>query len=624
MDKLNSRRNFLKKTVAASAGLSFTMTGIGTANAKGRSGALRWDRKGRRITVRMPAPSSVSTVEIRIHSSANDYIWEYSDISPDAPKVDHEQTRGVWMESFDKGIEELMNSSQEERFPTVDFVIQPRMEAVFEMKLKEAGEYEFNANGRKPLTEQIRIPDEQVGHWGNRFVQDPKTNKIEAFYMAAKVTKQDSEIEFEFDTLRDDWTGTVSVHDFESKKQLASVPVTWNQTLPKVSTGKGVSRERMIESLSWGTKYILECQDTNPDSDTYGGEFLHYDLAGKTRLRADWSWSWGPSARMLLNASRIEGVDAGMTSRQLMRRAIDLGYASMRQQILEPSHPAYGLVRTIGTEASTADSLFLVGWGWIPLYKATGDYRFLEAGKKVGDTCKKLLDKYNDVWLPQKYILEEKDWAKIMSFETSMGLPGLAHLYLETGEEVYRETMIRLADMLIRVFEREDGLWKVFYLEETGKAVPVNYWTKALGYVVDGLIEAHKAAPEKGYLEKGRRIADHVLKAQLPEGAWTLRFDREAQYVGICDKSTTLWAGMMIRLYKMTGNKAYYESGMRAIEWCMDHQYFGDDPVARGGFVAQNWASGINFRHWWPVVITYSVSFFGDAVSEALSLDEWK
>jgi hypothetical protein len=30
------------------------------------------------------------------------------------------------------------------------------------------------------------------------------------------------------------------------------------------------------------------------------------------------------------------------------------------------------------------------------------------------------------------------------------------------------------------------------------------------------------------------------------------------------------------------------------------------------------------FRHWWDVVVTYTVSFFGNSLLEALSLDEWQ
>ena len=617
----------MTKTAAATAGLSFGISALEASGVGGKNGVtntIQLKRNGRTISINLPLPGNVPVVEVRFFSNANNYIFEYDDISPYAPTVDNEQTRAVWMASFDKSSASRRKSSREQRFPVVDLVLKPDMEALIAINLKEPGEYSFNGHGTKPITKEIRIPDERVEHWGNSLILNPKSNSIRKFYIVTKVKCIDSNVNFEFDTLRDDWAGSISIHDAETKELIANTSVASEIKLPNIFTGSGVSRQRMIESFSWATKYILECKNTNPDSDVYGGEFLLYDLSEKTRLRPDWSWSWGPSAKMLLNASRIQGVEAGLNSRQLLRRAVDLGYASLRQQILDPSHPAYGALRTSRKVASTVDTLFLVGWGWIPLYEATRDYRFLEAGKKVADTAKRLLDEYEDVMMPQYYIFEQKAWSNLMSFESSMGLPGLAALYRTTGEETYRQTMIRLADMLIKVFERDDGLWKVFYYEEKGQATPVNYWTKAQGYCVDGLIEAHKAAPDRGYLKKALRITEHVLKAQAADGSWSVRFDRSAKYVGICDKSTALWAGLMIRQYKMTGNEAYLTSGTKAIEWCMDHQYFGEDPVARGALVARNWASGINFLHWWDVVVTYSVAFFGDALAEALSLYEWK
>jgi hypothetical protein len=622
-----NRRDFIRSSSMVAAGASTGLLSRAVASASfpaKKDTLLKVKRIGRLISLDCPLSGKVSSVEVRILSNANNTIFEYDDISPHAPKVDNEHTRGVWMPSYDKSTEARRRSSREQRFPVVDLVLKQGMEAVIVMNVNEPGEYSFNDYGTKPVSKEIRIPGEQLEHWGNRLYLNPKTNSIQTFYIASKVNAVDSSVSFEFDTLRDDWVGSISVHDVDTRELIARTAIAWDRKLPQISTGSGVTRQRMIRSLSWATKYILGCQNTNPDSETYGGEFLLYDLSAKTRLRPDWCWAWGASARMLLNASTIKGVDAGVSAHQLLRRAVDLGHATLRQQILDPSHPAYGVLRTSRSVASTVDTLFLVGWGWMPLYKATGDRRYLEAGEKVADAAKRLMDEYEDIMIPQSFNLKKKTWADMMSFESSMGLPGLAALYQVTGKETYRETMIRLADLLIKAFEQEDGLWRVFFQEKTRQASPVNYWTKALGYCVDGLIEAHQAAPDRGYLQKAIRITEHVMNAQASDGSWTVRFDRSAEYVGICDKSTALWAGLMIRLYKMTGEKAYLSAGTQSIEWCMDHQYFGDDPVARGALVARNWASGITFRHWWDVVVTYSVTFFGDALAQALSLDEWK
>jgi hypothetical protein len=47
-----------------------------------------------------------------------------------------------------------------------------------------------------------------------------------------------------------------------------------------------------------------------------------------------------------------------------------------------------------------------------------------------------------------------------------------------------------------------------------------------------------------------------------------VRFDRSAEYVGVCDNATALCAGLLIRLYKVTGDKTYQAAGINALEWC--------------------------------------------------------
>ena len=77
-------------------------------------------------------------------------------------------------------------------------------------------------------------------------------------------------------------------------------------------------------------------------------------------------------------------------------RAVDLGHATLRKQILDPSHPAYGVLRTSSSVASTVDTLFLVGWGWMPLYKATGDRLYVDAAEKVAEAAKRLIREFGE------------------------------------------------------------------------------------------------------------------------------------------------------------------------------------------------------------------------------------
>ena len=210
----------------------------------------------------------------------------------------------------------------------------------------------------------------------------------------------------------------------------------------------------------------------------------------------------------------------------------------------------------------------------------------------------------NDDIVPQAYNLTEESWLTIMSFETSMGMIGLAEFYLETGDSGHRETMVGFTDLLLDTFEVKDSLWTTVLDSQTGRMAPCNYFTKSFGYIVEGLMAVHKAVPDRGYLETAQKIAEHLLKAQTADGWWPVRWDRTAEDVGVCDKGTALWSCLFLRLYKTTNDRRYLKAGTKALEWCIHNQYFGNDPMARGGIVGRSWPSGIIYRHWFDIITT--------------------
>ena len=632
------RRIFIKYSGATIVGVSTGLLSFAAcdSNSGGKVKSLKVNQNGRLISISRPVSGNLTEVEVCIFSDANQRIFEYSDVSPFAPQAERAQTGEVFDPDWGKKEERDRLANRELRFPVVDIVVEKEMEAVVEIDLQGSGEYCFNGNfypEMKKISEEIRVQSTRIEHWENALLLDPKSNAIHSFYIHTNVLVTDSNLSFEFETLRDDWAGSISVCNPASGELIATGAVSGDVDLPEVSTGSGVNRQRMIDSLSWATKYILQCKNTKPDSPTFGGLFLLYDLAARTRLR-DWPWSWGPSAHMLLKASEIPGLDVGLNSDQLKNAAVDIGNATLRQQILDQEHPAYGILKCTNEPGTTrdhgfdnratpADSLHLVGYGWMPLYKATKDRRFLEAAEKVAEAVKRLMDQSGDKMIPQAYDLKKKTWNENMFFETSMGMKGLAALYLETGQERHRDIMIRFVDILLNAFEREDGLWEATLYGQTGETSPCNFFTKSFGYCAEGLLAAHKAAPERGYLDRAKKITEHVLNAQATDGSWSVRLDRPPEEVGVTDKGTALWAYLFIRLFKTTGDRKYLDAGTKALEWCMDNQYFGEDTVARGGIVGRSWPSGIIYRHWFDMVTTYTVSFFGNALLEALTLDEF-
>ncbi|WP_321290533.1 hypothetical protein [uncultured Sunxiuqinia sp.] len=56
----------------------------------------------------------------------------------------------------------------------------------------------------------------------------------------------------------------------------------------------------------------------------------------------------------------------------------------------------------------------------------------------------------------------------------------------------------------------------------------------------------------------------------------------------------------------------------------MKNQYTGDDKFAKGGIVGDTWASGIVYRHYYPLICTYTMDWFGLAAIEELKILESK
>jgi hypothetical protein len=352
-------------------------------------------------------------------------------------------------------------------------------------------------------------------------------------------------------------------------------------------------------------------------------------MDARTFLRSDWPWTWGIVATLLLQASKVDGLDVGVTMEELRQIAISIADATLVQQITDPKHPAYGLVRTTNepgstwkhgfqNRASTADTLYLVGWAWIPFYKATGDVKYLQASKKAVEAAGKLMDRYSGTMIPQAYDLKDDTFYGHMFFETSMGIIGLSRVYMATKEEKYKKILEEFVNRLLVAFKREDGLWDTWIHEDDDSVAKCNYFTKSFGYCVEGLMEAHIALPQGGFLQQAEKISEMVLEAQFDDGSWAVRWDRTAEEVGKTDKGTALWALLFTRLYKVTKNEKYKIAADKAIIWCMDHQYFGDDLMARGGIVGRAWTSGIVYRHWFDMVTTYTMGFYGNAIVEGL------
>jgi uncharacterized protein YyaL (SSP411 family) len=395
----------------------------------------------------------------------------------------------------------------------------------------------------------------------------------------------------------------------------------------------------VLEGLKAATDFLLRSQNANPTSPTFGGLFLFYDLDAATFRRSDWIWAWGPAIRFLIEVSTIPEVAQEFGRDRLLRAAREIGEASLRFLVEERAHPAYGLVitrfdptiRYDGGHSgfiSPADGYFLAGWGWIPLYEATGDIRFLNATTMLLEQTERLLG--NDPVIEQDFVLATKKWKNWTMDESGFGMEGFAEAFRVTRDSKYRATGRRYLRSLLEVLGREDGLWdRTWHRKDPLREddswpiagpsgvpvrVPTNANTRGLSWAMMGLLAAHRLLPGEGHLEAASRMAEHLIEAQRPEGHWTFQYDRAEREVGISEKGTAIWSVLLYRLYGETKDKRHLEAARKSLGWCMNNRYTGPDALAHGGIAGVSPASGVVYRPWFRLIATYTMSFYGNAL----------
>ena len=123
-------------------------------------------------------------------------------------------------------------------------------------------------------------------------------------------------------------------------------------------------------------------------------------------------------------------------------------------------------------------------------------------------------------------------------------------------------------------FQQEDGLWNRRWSISADQAVPPSRMTRGTGWAMEGLLAMNEMFPNTTYLNYAKRMAEHLIEHQHPDGSWSFVFDAEpgSGLANTSDKATPLWSFLFYRLYKATGNQRYLTVAREALAWCLEHQ----------------------------------------------------
>ncbi len=530
-------------------------------------------------------------------------------------------------------------------FPMIDLQLDHDMKLVLNLEGFTSGDtacWNGNiVNDCRPIQRRM-IYDENLEYWENQLFVISKNARITSVEILQDISKNSTS--FKIHPLSKHWSGTIQIEGLKLKKwtPLADTSITISPQPLKQENPGNLDRSQVDKALLSTVNFLRSSQNTNPLSPYYGGLYLIYDVNNLAFRRSDWVWAYGPSIKLLVEASKVPSINHQLGHENVMTSARLLAESSLRFQINNPEHPANGLTicrydprldTPHGAEGycSPADSYFLAGWGWMPYYQATGDKRFLDAGIFMTEEMERILT-YDEI-VEQDYLLKINKWKNWTMDESGFGMKGAEGVYLATQNEYHQAIGRNYISGLLKHLEREDGLWdRTWHRNSASRADngwPVNkpkgtpqlietkYSTRGLGWAMIGLLASHGMMPDEGYLDKAIRMAEHLMANQQQDGYWSFLF-KGGDENEISVKGTTLWSLLFYELYSYTGDPRHLATARKALQWCISQQERDVNSPIFGGITETNRESGVVYCRWHEVVCTYSMAWFGLALIEEL------
>ena len=574
---------------------------------------------GSRVTVSGSLTETCDRWALEIRSDRNRAISRMSDVARDDPEPPE-------------------NAPEAENwFPVVDICVDAQVSAELRLSGSRATKGVFNSYldktpvdiGEKPSA----IPGSRLLDWENTLYVPSCDADAHLDFALIRTMPHVPSVSLkawaQLELLTPDWGGDIIIHRIDAngarhpddrivleRTSLASPPHRPDQSKPT--------------ALDLTLSYILGSINRTPHSPFKDGLYLHYDLAADTYRNGTWPWCWGPAIKLLLDAAALTDGSHSFSADELVNAAYGIGDCSLRMSIENPNAIYDGFSTTRYTPRTTnppgtidgfqelvntgSDGGFLAGWGWIPLYEATGDKRFLDACETYIAKMRPVLDAFP--MPPQEWLPGIRNWTAFTIDESGFGTEGIAALYQVTGRDDLVDLCRVYVDQHIALFERPDGFWQRQYNFPDGRVDNTEFMTRGMAWAMEGLVAAYRCTRDAKYLQKAVKMADAMLAFQRDDGAWSFRFTGPKPAGGDADKGTAVWCVLLYQLYAETSDPRHLASARRAMKWLENNQYKGPNIHALGGVVSASGEAGITYRMYFPMCCHYTSSFFGLALLE--------
>jgi hypothetical protein len=582
---------------------------------------MKITKAGRTVTVESTLGKKTDVVELRLLSHRNRSIPRFSDPSPRDPNMN-----GFFFRRFHRNV----------MYPVVDVELDGGFEGVLELARVLKGRWSINPHyypqDKTELASVNVLPAARLEHWENWFCYNDCNAEPARFYLRKTFEKPSTDFTTEFVLLSDFWEAEIELWDTnsESPALIDSGSVRYGHEVRHVDSPRDLSRPSLTTALDGCVEYLLKSRQCKPTSPMRRSTHLFYDYDARTYRQRNWLWTTGPGIRALLDAREIPDIAQKYGADELLGVARDIGDMTVEHQQTDREHPAHGMLmcrydfepeseKLYEAKYSPADGLFLAGWGWIPLFRATAEKKYLDACKLMVAETGELM-KIDDM-VQQDYFAVEGIWKDFTMDESGFGMEGLADTFIETQSDDDKKVAETYLGQLLRHLERPDGLWERNYWRHSKTIQPFSANTRGMGWAMEAVTSAWRMGLGDEYLKKSKLMADFMLRNQHEDGCWSFVCTEPKESQGVSEKGTPLWSVLLYRLYDMCHEEQYLNGARKALRWCVRNQYFGGDTDGWGGLVGCSPASGVTYRKYFNLSCFYAVGFFALALLEELKRD---
>lgn len=396
-----------------------------------------------------------------------------------------------------------------------------------------------------------------------------------------------------------------------------------SQKVPSLSPTQ-VFQKHSLSRIEAAATFLCTSVIDKPDRSPFRGScYCIYDYDNECYRMPCWLWSDAPAVSALLGlADRTTEEKQKIRYRDI---ALNIGEALLRNQVIDRRNENFGALvsrheyytnksRSFDCLLGPNDASFIVKWAFLPLYRHTGNEVFRERSEHALAWVRKTI--YEFGFVPSHYYSNEERWEESAFVDTGFTPEGFCEYnktFAENRDLAYAESVDFFMERFVEQFRMENGFYGQNYRPDRG--VTSTIFTRGQGWVLEGLISAFEETKAEWYKEEAINLARLLIENQNRDGSWAFFLgnghpeDEVKQRTGICEKATTLFAYLLLRLAGICEIEDFLFAADSALEWCENNMVLEQGP-GYGGIASRSLGSGITGLPYLRVATGYANAFY--------------